>query len=86
MSVRPRQAPLHPARRLFLAVALTPALPAAASLPAEEPDPLFEEVLLTAAQQFYDPEMAGLDWPGLTELAADRVGWHLGLAGLGGAG
>ncbi len=30
---------------------------------ATEPDPLFDEVWYIAAEQFYDPDMAGLDWP-----------------------
>ncbi len=49
--------------RPLLAFALALGLLAAVTSTAEEPDPLFEEVWLTAAQQFYDPEMAGLDWP-----------------------
>ncbi len=46
-----------------IALTLTSWLWAAVALPAEEPDPLFDEVWFLAAQQFYDPAMAGLDWP-----------------------
>ncbi len=51
-----------PTARLAVAL-LALGLLAPAVLPAAAPDPIFDEVWYLAAEQFYDPEMAGLDWP-----------------------
>ncbi len=62
------------------AAALALGLLAAAALPAAEPDPLFDEVWFLAAQQFYDPEMAGLDWPAVGERYRARAAAAEGVA------
>ena len=46
----------------WVAIVLALGLSAPTAL-ATEPDPIFDEVWYLAAEQFYDPSMAGLDWP-----------------------
>ena len=57
---------MHRPRRAWLTIVLALGILTPVTL-ATEPDPIFEEVWYLAAQLFYDPNMAGLDWPAVRD-------------------